>query len=1558
MSRSLGSLTLDLIAKTANFTGPMDKASANYKRNANEINKSSELISRGVIAAGAAIAGAISVSALTSYADGWTDLQSRVVAATGSQQSARDTMRELFGVARNTYSAFGQTNEIFLANSKTMEELGYRTQKQTEFASALNNALVAGATKGQAAESVVKALSDSFVLGSLQGDQFKSVVTNGGRVAQALADSLGVTTIELRKMASEGLLTTSKVIDGLISQLPRLADEASKMPATVSDGLLLINNSTSLLIGTLDQSIMTTGALADVLVGIADGMSDFALSLDAVDIVTGIELAKDAAIILAGVLVARLMPAVAKKTLSMHASTVAYIAATKESYRYQVALAGVAGASTRAAAAQTAMAVALKAGNAAMALVGGPLGVAVLAGAAIYMFANRLNENERALKAIEGPLDAAIAKYREMGDLAREAAMTGLSDQIRKDEAALKAWQLQLDGYRTFMSTSGQVRGGYSEVSEKRQKEIRLEMEKLNDTLDENRKKYAALSEVASRGLLRVSDALDKYIDANNHFGFSTEAVVAGVVSDYEKLNQQMLKRIALYGNESQAAELLYDIQNGLIKLNPGQDVLLLASAKRLDALTAETKAAKETADAYKQLKGDFQGIADRLDPGTAALNRFNKERGVLFSALDKGIIDLQRFDDLMTSLNGEFADSLLIDVDAIGSGLKGVEDIYTGMFERISGSGADVIVNWLSGAKDALGGLKDMAIRTIAEIANEALLTPIVLNVQQSMTGKPVESASGGGIGSAIGAMGMGGIWAAVAVAVVAGVNEHNKNEASKYEHLTAEIRQGVQSTGTLLGMANAKSESIANLLGSMDERYKEVLNVNHSINRVLMDIRTGLAGVAAGFARTVGYNPAMQIQTGSSSWVDPRYVSGESLNNYLNGFVEISTPVYDFVLSFLGGLGDKVTKEIFKKKVSVLDSGIQIVGAGLADILATGAIEAFSYADVETKKKFFGVTTSTKLKTETESLGALFESQLADVFGGAADALKISSGTYGIDFDQFINQLVVDPIKLSLKDLEGDEITAEIERFLSSTMDGWAGVLLGGTDVLDRYQQVGEGAFETMVRISTQTEQFTQQLGFVGLELGLTGVAAVKAVQDIAALSGGFDTLSGSLSVYYDKFFTDAEKFENLTAQLAGATGGILDSLPETTAQFRDIISAIDNTTEAGQKQFAALINLSGPMYEYIKGLGDQAKVQRDAVAALDDYLKPFLQTVTDYGLSDFEKSVAALSRTFDGNILRAKELGASEQQLAAIRAAANIDMQAILVSQTDAAMDRLNSSIVRQIEMLGAETQAGIAVARSDYDARVVSLNGWLDTQLSHYQRRAATLANSIADLTSLSNSLANAADALRPVTEAGQQMAYSAALSNLSAIAAGVSAGGALPAAGLIDTLTASLSGGDRYYSNFADYAIATAGALANIDSLAGVTEKQLTADEKLLAAVERSEQSARDNHARMLGRMQTDLDAQIAAMNEQQAVAVEALEQQRKDAEERIAAMRGIDTTLYSVEQTMQQVRDAINAEARQREQTSAQVNAQQLDQLRLLVRNTADMTDEINRLRMNLEGAA
>ncbi|REF69959.1 tape measure domain-containing protein [Paracoccus versutus] len=239
---------------------------------------------KSLIAPFAGIAAALGGRELIRMTGQWTDLTSRVNLAAGSMEKGNEVMRRVSEMARRTYSDLSQTAEGYLAFSTTLTELGVSTDRQLDFVESLNNALVVSGAKGQTAERVMSALSKAMALGSLQGDNLNTVIDSGGRVAQALADSMGVTTMELRKLGSEGKIGRRELL-GISKEMEKLRREAGEMPATIQDGFMLLNNALLEYVGRGDDAVGMSGRIAEALTVIADNfdtVADSGLKLAAV----------------------------------------------------------------------------------------------------------------------------------------------------------------------------------------------------------------------------------------------------------------------------------------------------------------------------------------------------------------------------------------------------------------------------------------------------------------------------------------------------------------------------------------------------------------------------------------------------------------------------------------------------------------------------------------------------------------------------------------------------------------------------------------------------------------------------------------------------------------------------------------------------------------------------------------------------------------------------------------------------------------------------------------------------------------------------------------------------------------------------------------------------------------------------------------------------------------------------------------------------------------------------------------------------------------------------
>lgn len=221
--------------------------------------------------------GAVSLGAIAGMADTWSDLSARVGLAVGDMGKAEGAMARLGDIANATYSSITLTTEGFLANSTALTNLGYAYEQQLDYLEAVNNALVISGAKGERAAMVSKALSDAMALGKLSGDQLNTVLLNGDRVARLIADRLGVTTNELRKLGSEGKITGEIIYSALVGNLELLRVEAETMPATIEDGVQRIQTNMLRMVGTFDQATGASASVAQALILVADNLDRIAV---------------------------------------------------------------------------------------------------------------------------------------------------------------------------------------------------------------------------------------------------------------------------------------------------------------------------------------------------------------------------------------------------------------------------------------------------------------------------------------------------------------------------------------------------------------------------------------------------------------------------------------------------------------------------------------------------------------------------------------------------------------------------------------------------------------------------------------------------------------------------------------------------------------------------------------------------------------------------------------------------------------------------------------------------------------------------------------------------------------------------------------------------------------------------------------------------------------------------------------------------------------------------------------------------------------------------------
>lgn len=510
---------------------------------------------------------------LADYADSWSDMTSRVRLSIDEHENAADVMDRLANVANDTYSSMESTAEAFARNSVTLRALGKSTQEQLNYTEALNNALVVSGAKGERAVMVQNSLAKAMATGALRGEELNTVMSYGSRVAELLANELGVSVVELRNVGEEGKITGDVMFNSLVKNMEAVKDEAASMPATIEDGFLRIRNAILQTVGVFDQQNNVSSKLAETMVDVSNAIRGIDPS--------NLRAVGDAATVLAIIIGSRL-------TVAAAASGAAFAAANIEALRYQATLARMAGVSASAAAGITAMGVASRAAGAAMTLLGGPAGAAVAAAGAIYYLATRTTDAERAAEQLDERINKLSGSFEKL--TAQEARAASL-DYVEK----IKALELSASDLERQARATALV----------------LKTMAPDDPALGKMQDHMTRTEGAAAGLRRqASDLYSDLIRLNgiaNSTGTGMAKMGSGAIDASEaftKMNRELRERLLLVGLNSEAEKLAARIRAGYVEgITNSEGEILISIQRQIDAKTRQVEAAKKAAEEIKKAK-------------------------------------------------------------------------------------------------------------------------------------------------------------------------------------------------------------------------------------------------------------------------------------------------------------------------------------------------------------------------------------------------------------------------------------------------------------------------------------------------------------------------------------------------------------------------------------------------------------------------------------------------------------------------------------------------------------------------------------------------------------------------------------------------------------------------------------------------------------------------------------------------------------------------------------------------------------------------------------------
>ncbi|MDD2164549.1 tape measure protein, partial [Glaesserella parasuis] len=430
------------------------------------------------------------ISHLLALADKMQSLRNQVQFVTSSMTEMNQVQKELFEIAQRTRGSLEATTTLYTRSARALKDYGYAQKDILQFTETMNKAMAVGGVSAEAQASALFQLSQALGSGQLQGDEFKTIAESAPIILDVLAEYMGKSRAEVKKLAGEGQLTSKLIFEAFNGSTEKINQKFEQMPLSFGGAMQQMENAFMKFADEQNRTLGITENLAAGISFLAQNFEYLAGVLLAIAAGNGAKFIST--LVLARVETHRQAQAsliAAKATQTQAAAELAAAQAkmnllnsemqlvrtkkaraaieAKMAQQAQVitglinaeavAMNNLAAASQRASIASSAAAGAKNLLSGALGLIGGPMGAATIAAGALFYFSQKAQEAKEAALDTESANNRLKESYDGLSESAltlkiieQTQAMENYSEQISKVRAEISqiqtsAWQFGLE---------------------------------------------------------------------------------------------------------------------------------------------------------------------------------------------------------------------------------------------------------------------------------------------------------------------------------------------------------------------------------------------------------------------------------------------------------------------------------------------------------------------------------------------------------------------------------------------------------------------------------------------------------------------------------------------------------------------------------------------------------------------------------------------------------------------------------------------------------------------------------------------------------------------------------------------------------------------------------------------------------------------------------------------------------------------------------------------------------------------------------------------------------
>lgn len=175
---------------------------------------------------------------LANTSDAMTSINARLELMTGNAEAAAAAQNEIYAAARRSRGAYTEmanlVSQLGMMAPKAFSDASgnLNTGELVAFAEQLQKQVTISGASGQSAAAAMVQLTQGLSSGTLRGEELNSVLEQTPMIAKTIAEYMGVSTGEMRELASEGAITADVVKNAILGAAEETNAAFASMPMT------------------------------------------------------------------------------------------------------------------------------------------------------------------------------------------------------------------------------------------------------------------------------------------------------------------------------------------------------------------------------------------------------------------------------------------------------------------------------------------------------------------------------------------------------------------------------------------------------------------------------------------------------------------------------------------------------------------------------------------------------------------------------------------------------------------------------------------------------------------------------------------------------------------------------------------------------------------------------------------------------------------------------------------------------------------------------------------------------------------------------------------------------------------------------------------------------------------------------------------------------------------------------------------------------------------------------------------------------------------------------